>query len=176
MPFKEKLDVILGLGSNLQDRAENIRDAVDRLGKIKGMSVRKISSLYESAPVDYEDQPDFLNAAVLIKTNLKPEELLVATQKIETEMGRVRTIDKGPRNIDIDILLYGIIEVRLPDLKVPHPGLRTRAFALLPLIEVAPDALLPTGDPVRWLLQDMDISGIKGRVPLAHHNNYLGTK
>jgi 2-amino-4-hydroxy-6-hydroxymethyldihydropteridine diphosphokinase len=117
--------------------------------------------MYESAAVDYTDQPDFLNAAVLLETDLKPEELLAATRKIEDDMGRIREIDKGPRNIDIDILLYDIVEVRLPDLKVPHPGLRTRAFALLPLLEVAPDALLPAGDPARWLLRDMDISGVK---------------
>jgi 2-amino-4-hydroxy-6-hydroxymethyldihydropteridine diphosphokinase len=155
------LQVILGLGSNIGDRRANIEEAVNRLGKIPGIEVLRTSSFYESAPVDCEDQPDFLNAALAIDTTLKPEELLAALQTIEKEMGRQKTVVKGPRNIDIDILLYDIVEVRLPELKVPHPGLKERAFALVPLLEVAPDAVLPNGQPARWLLRHVDLSGIK---------------
>lgn len=155
------LRVILGLGSNVGDRAGNIRKAIDMLGSVRGIEVTSVSSLYESPPADYADQPDFLNAAAAVMTDLKPEELLRATQGIERAMGRVKTIAKGPRNIDLDILLYDIVEVRLPELRVPHPALRQRAFAVLPLLEVAPDACLPAGDPVRWLLKDLDISGIR---------------
>jgi 2-amino-4-hydroxy-6-hydroxymethyldihydropteridine diphosphokinase len=155
------LRAILGLGSNLGDRGANIREAIKRVGETAGISVLKTSSLYESAPVDFPDQPDFLNAAIAVDTDLKPEELLAATQGVEKAMGRVKTVDKGPRNIDIDILLYDIVEVRLPELSVPHPSLKERAFVLLPLIEVAPEAQLPNGQPVRWLLRHIDISGVK---------------
>ncbi len=155
------LRAVIGLGSNIGDRCENLGEAVNRLSKISGIDIVKTSSFYESAPVDYEDQPDFLNAAVAVDTTLKPEELLEALQGIEKAMGRKKTVAKGPRNIDMDILLYDIVEVRLPELKVPHPRLKERAFALIPLLEVAPEAMLPDGQPVRWLLRQVDISGIK---------------
>lgn len=155
------LRVIFGLGSNLGDRAANIAKAGRLLNGSPGVNVTKVSSLYESAPVDYPDQPDFLNAAAAAETDLKPEELLAAAQRIEHEMGRVKTVDKGPRVIDIDILLYDIVEVRLPELQVPHPRLRQRAFALVPLLEVAPDAVFPTGEPARWTLKDLDMSGVR---------------
>lgn len=155
------LRVILGLGSNIGDRRANIEEAVNRLKKAEGIEVLQASSFYESAPFDYEDQPDFLNAALAIDTTLKPEELLAVLQTIEKEMGRQKAVAKGPRNIDIDILLYDIVEVRLPELKVPHPGLKKRAFALVPLLEVAPDAVLPNGQPARWLLRGLDVSGIR---------------
>jgi 2-amino-4-hydroxy-6-hydroxymethyldihydropteridine diphosphokinase len=155
------LRVVLGLGSNIGNRRANIEEAVKRLDKIRGVSVLRTSSFYESAPADYADQPDFVNAAVAADTTLKPEELLGAVQKIEKDMGREKTIDKGPRNIDIDILLYDIVEVRLPELRVPHPGLKERAFALVPLLEVAPEAILPNGQPARWLLRGVDVSGLR---------------
>jgi 2-amino-4-hydroxy-6-hydroxymethyldihydropteridine diphosphokinase len=155
------LRVILGLGSNLGDRAANIAEAIRRLGANPAINITRTSSLYETAPVDYLDQPDFLNAAVAAETDLRPEELLEVIHGIEGEMGRLRTIDKGPRNIDVDLLLYDIVEVRLPDLQVPHPRLRERSFALVPLLEVAPDAIFPTGEPVRWSLKELDISGVK---------------
>jgi 2-amino-4-hydroxy-6-hydroxymethyldihydropteridine diphosphokinase len=158
------LRVILGLGSNLGDRAANIADAIRRLDANPAITIIRKSALYESPPVDYLDQPAFLNAAVAAETELRPEELLEVILGIEGEMGRVRTIDKGPRNIDVDLLLYDIVEVRLPDLQVPHPRLRERAFALLPLLEVAPDAIFPTGEPVRWALKDLDLSGIEKAV------------
>lgn len=143
------------------DRAKNILEAVDRIGAAAGITAGKVSSLYESAAVDYLDQPDFLNAAMTAETLLKPEELLDAIQQIELDMGRIKTLDKGPRNIDIDLLLYDVVEVRLPDLQVPHPAMRKRSFVILPVLEIAPDALFPTGEPVRWTLKDLDISGIK---------------
>ena len=155
------LRIVLGLGSNMGDRAAAIATAVEKLDKTPGISVDKVSSLYESPAVDFVEQPDFLNAAVSADTDLKPEELLEATQRIEREMGREKTFDKGPRVIDIDILLYDIVEVRLPDLKVPHPGLKARSFAMVPLLEVAPDACFPTGEPVRWALKDIDIGALK---------------
>lgn len=155
------LTAILGLGSNIGDREAAIKEAVDRLNSTDRLTVSRVSSLYETAPADYAKQPDFLNAAVEVATNLKPEELLAAVQEIEKKMGRIKTIDKGPRNIDIDILLYDIVEVRLPNLTVPHPRLTERAFALVPLLEVAPDAVTPTGVPVRRFLKGLDISRLK---------------
>ncbi|MFH1736491.1 MAG: 2-amino-4-hydroxy-6-hydroxymethyldihydropteridine diphosphokinase [Actinomycetota bacterium] len=155
------LTAILGLGSNIGDREAAIKEAVDRLNSTDRLTVSRVSSLYETTPADYAKQPDFLNAAVEVTTDLKPEELLAAVQEIEKEMGRIKTIDKGPRNIDIDILLYDIVEVRLPNLTVPHPRLTERAFALVPLLEVAPDAVTPIGIPVRRFLKGLDISGVK---------------
>ena len=155
------LTAILGLGSNIGDREAAIKEGVDRLNSTDRLAVSRVSSLYETAPADYAKQPDFLNAAVKVVTDLKPEELLAAVQKIEKKMGRIKTIDKGPRNIDIDILLYDVVAVRLPNLTVPHPRLTERAFALVPLLEVAPDAVTPTGVPVRRFLKDLDIRGLK---------------
>lgn len=166
------LRVVLGLGSNLGDRRANLEEAVRRLGKTGGISVLKTSSFYESAPVDYSDQPDFMNAAAAVDTSLKPEELLESLKRIEKDMGREPTVDKGPRNIDIDILLYDIVEVRLPELKVPHPGLKERAFALVPLLEVAPDALLPNGQPARWLLRGVDVTSIRMTEDRKNNSHY----
>ena len=155
------LTAILGLGSNIGDREAAIKEAVDRLKGTDQLTVSRVSSLYETAPADYTKQPDFLNAAVEVATDLKPEELLAAVQEIEKEMGRIKTIDKGPRNINIDILLYDVVEVRLPNLTVPHPRLTERAFALVPLLEVAPGAVMPTGIPVRRFLKDLDINNVR---------------
>ncbi len=155
------LRVIFGLGSNLGDRAANVAEALRLLDECPGIKITRVSSLYESAPVDFLDQADFINAAAAAETELRPEDLLAVTQRIELEMGRVKTIDKGPRVIDIDILLYDIVEVRLPDLQVPHPRLRQRAFALVPLLEVAADAIFPTGEPVRWAIADIDLDSVR---------------
>ncbi len=155
------LRVIFGLGSNLGDRAANIAKAIRLLDESAGLKITQVSSLYESAPVDFLDQPDFVNAAAAAETDLRPEDLLAAAQRIELEMGRVKTTDKGPRVIDVDILLYDIVEVRLPDLQVPHPRLRQRAFALVPLLEVAADAIFPTGEPVRWAIKGVDIDSVR---------------
>jgi 2-amino-4-hydroxy-6-hydroxymethyldihydropteridine diphosphokinase len=113
----------------------------------------RASSIYETAPRDVQDQPWFLNQVIECETDLFPRQLLARLQKIERAMGRKRTIAKGPREIDLDILLFGDVVMKAPDLEVPHPRLAERRFALEPLAELAPDKKHPgTRRTVREML------------------------
>ena len=125
------------------DRQANLRAALSELGALPTISLTQVSSLYETAPVGVTEQPDFLNAAAEIQTSLAPLDLLSVLLHIENKIGRVRTFRWGPRVIDLDLLLYGEQRIALPDLIVPHPRLRERAFALVPLAEIAPGLALP---------------------------------
>jgi 2-amino-4-hydroxy-6-hydroxymethyldihydropteridine diphosphokinase len=137
-----KKTVYLSLGSNVGDRAKNLRDAIAALGN-SGASVVRVSSVYETEPVDYLDQPWFLNCAVEAETELAALELLHAVRGIEAQMGSKKLIAKGPRLIDIDILLYGNEIVDMPELQVPHPRMHLRRFVLEPLAQIAPNAQHP---------------------------------
>lgn len=132
----------LSLGSNVGDRTEHLRAAL-RMLKNEGISVLRASSVYETEPQDYANQAWFLNCVLEIATALRPLELLYTVQTIETLQGRVRTIPKGPRTLDIDILIFGEIVLQSEELTIPHPRLLERRFALEPLRELAPDLLLP---------------------------------
>ncbi len=134
--------VYLSLGSNLGDRAEHLRAALAALPSDRLIVVR-VSSVYETAPVDKLDQPDFLNVAAEIQTTLFPMQLLSRTQRIERALGRRRFVEKGPRTVDIDILLYGDSVIRSPQLVVPHPRMHLRRFVLEPMAELAPDLRHP---------------------------------
>jgi 2-amino-4-hydroxy-6-hydroxymethyldihydropteridine diphosphokinase len=134
--------VYLSLGSNVDDRAKNLRDAIDLLRKT-GIDVTQISPIYETEPVDYLDQPWFLNTAVEAKTELNAVDLLHTLRAIETQMGSKKLIAKGPRLIDMDILLYGDQVIDTPELQVPHPRMHLRRFVLQPLAEIAPNARHP---------------------------------
>jgi 2-amino-4-hydroxy-6-hydroxymethyldihydropteridine diphosphokinase len=141
----------LSLGSNLGDRQSRLNEALNRL-ETGGVHVVSRSSIHETDPQDFLDQPRFLNMAVEVETDLTPRELLAAIQKIESEMGRQRTIPKGPRTIDIDILFYANQTTSVPGLEIPHPRLTERHFVLDPLSEIAPDLRHPvTGKTVREL-------------------------
>jgi 2-amino-4-hydroxy-6-hydroxymethyldihydropteridine diphosphokinase len=129
--------VYLSLGSNVGDRAKNLRDAIAALGNA-GVSVARVSSLYETEPVDYFDQPWFLNCAIEAKTELAALDLLHTVRGIEAQMGSKKLVAKGPRLIDIDILLYGNEIIDAPELQVPHPRMHLRRFVLEPLAEIAP--------------------------------------
>ncbi len=142
----EEIIAYLGFGSNLGDRAGNIRAACQELGAHPKISVERLSSLYETAPVGVTEQPDFLNAAAAVRTSLPPDDLLAAMLAIEAHLGRIRNVRWGPRVIDIDMLVYGGETIERPGLVVPHPRLSERAFALVPLAEIAPD-LRPPGFP-----------------------------
>jgi 2-amino-4-hydroxy-6-hydroxymethyldihydropteridine diphosphokinase len=131
----------LSLGSNLGDRASNLRDAIAHLGTIG--AVTAISSLYETEPVEVVDQSWFLNCVVAIETELAPEELLRSLLAIERSMGRQRLSQKGPRKIDIDIVLYGDEVIGRKELKIPHPAMHHRRFVLEPLAEIASEACHP---------------------------------
>ena len=147
--------VFLGLGSNLGDKSGNIREAVVRLSDIPTIHVAKVSSLYETAPVGVEDQPDFLNAVAQVETDLPPLELLQIIMKIEKDMGRVRNLRWGPRVIDIDILIYDEIRMDTEELILPHPRMMERAFVLAPLAEIAPELRLPSGKTSEQALSDL---------------------
>lgn len=133
--------VYLGLGSNLGDREANLRRALELLGsKVKVLAV---SSIYETEPVGFLSQPRFLNAVCRVETAMRPEELLLFVKSIEKGMGRKQSFRNAPREIDIDILLYGDEVMETPELVVPHPGLARRAFVLVPLVEIGPQVLHP---------------------------------
>ena len=151
-----KKTVYLSLGSNLGDRAKNLQGAIAALGNA-GVQVVRISSLYETEPVDYLDQPWFLNCTVEAETELAALDLLRALRGIETQMGSKKLIAKGPRLIDIDILLYGNEIIDTPELQVPHPRMHLRRFVLEPLVEIAPEAQ----DPVSHL----SIADLLARTP-----------
>lgn len=135
----------LGLGSNLGDRIEHLQQAVDLLDADTRTRVDAVSSVYETDPVGGPEQDPFLNIAVRVATRRSPTALLALCQSVESELGRVRTVRWGPRTVDVDILLYGERTVARRDLQIPHPRLHERAFALVPLIEVAPGQRLPDG-------------------------------
>ncbi len=133
--------VYLSLGSNLGDRAANLRDALARLSELG--EIATVSSYYETEPVDFTAQPWFLNCAAAISTDKMPRQFFAALQHIEQEMGRKRIQPKGPRVIDLDILLFGSSVVDLPQLTIPHPAMHERRFVLEPLAEIAPDVRHP---------------------------------
>ena len=133
----------LSLGSNLGDREANVRKALDLLAD--RMTLMKVSSLYETAPIGVTDQNDFINAVALIETELDPTDLLDAILDVEKIVGRVRNLRWGSRVIDIDILIYDDVEISTLELTIPHPEMMNRAFVLIPLAEIAPDLELPWG-------------------------------
>jgi 2-amino-4-hydroxy-6-hydroxymethyldihydropteridine diphosphokinase len=144
--------VYLGLGSNLGDRREHLSRARALL-QSPDVRIARASSIYETEPRDFPNQPWFLNQVVEVQTTLFPRQLLARTQKIEREMGRKRTVDKGPRVIDIDILLYGESVVHTEALEVPHPRMTDRRFVLEPLAELVPELRHPaTKRTIRDLL------------------------
>lgn len=134
--------VYLSLGSNIGDRAGNIARAVAALAS-HGVRVTRESSLYETEPVDFREQDWFLNSVVEAETDLTPGQVMDALLKIERALGRQRLVPKGPRLIDMDILLFGSSIVRTPELEVPHPRMAQRRFVLVPFNEIAPGARHP---------------------------------
>ncbi len=144
----------LSLGSNLGDREAHLRDAISRLATVG--QVAAVSSFYEAEPVEVTNQPWFLNCAVALQTNRTPQQLMQALLEIERQMGRQRTHGKGPRTIDIDILLFGDTVVDSTEVTLPHPALQRRRFVLEPLAEIAPRALHPVlNKTARELLADL---------------------
>lgn len=133
--------VYLSLGSNLGDREANLRTAIEKLGEFGNIAA--VSSFYETEPVEVTAQPWFVNCAVKLDTEKMPRQLISAILALEQSMGRQRKQQKGPRTIDIDILLFGSSVIDIPSLTVPHPHLHERRFVLEPLAEIAPDVRHP---------------------------------
>jgi 2-amino-4-hydroxy-6-hydroxymethyldihydropteridine diphosphokinase len=143
----------LSLGSNLGDRGKNITDALALLQK-QGVEILKISSLYETQPVDFPSQPWFYNQLVEIKTKAQPEAFLELVRKIEQKMGRKRRLKKGPRIIDIDIVLAEDYVIHKKELEIPHPRMEKRNFVLLPFVEISPETVHPVlNESMRTLWQ-----------------------
>lgn len=155
----------IGLGSNLGDRAGNLERAVDRMSDLG--TVRRVSTVYQTAPVGGPDQPNYYNAVALVETDLGARSLLDGLLEIEAAQGRVRTERWGPRLIDLDLLLYGEAVVDEPGLTVPHPRLAERRFVLEPLLEVWPDAALPDGTPLRPMLDEVGDQKVQPVAPVG---------
>lgn len=129
----------LSLGSNMGDREKNLFSAIVQLQKNKQIRIVKFSSIYETEPVGYLNQNQFLNAVIQVSTSLSPQELLKVCLKIEEKLGRKRKIRWGPRIIDLDILLYNQENIETEDLIIPHPRMFERAFVMIPLLEIEPN-------------------------------------
>ena len=152
--------VFLGIGANLGSRAQNLAEAIQRLSQ--QVEVSQTSSIYETAPWGFEDQPKFFNQVVEVQTALNPAELLAFLKEIEADMGREKTFRLGPRKIDLDILFYDDLSMASDSLTIPHPALTQRAFVLIPLNEIAPDFKHPElNHTIRELAFEADARGVK---------------
>lgn len=152
--------VYLALGSNLDDRLANLKQAVAALPP--QLDVKKKSQVYETPPWGYEDQPKFLNQVLRAKTYLEPEPLLKHLKRLEVALGRRESFPNGPRLIDIDILFYDDLILHSPALVIPHPRLHERAFVLLPLMDIDPELVHPVNrKTVREMLAACSLEGIE---------------
>jgi 2-amino-4-hydroxy-6-hydroxymethyldihydropteridine diphosphokinase len=140
--------VYIGLGANLGNKTENIKNAVNMLENIEGLSITRASSLYLTEPWGDKNQEKFINQVVEAETELAPLDLLYRMQDIEIKLGRQRSVKWGPRVIDIDLLLYGKEKINMKELQVPHPYLRERLFVLIPLQEICPEMKFPDGSTI----------------------------
>lgn len=136
----------IGLGSNLNNPLEQVKKALKSINHLPFSTIVQTSSFYFTQPWGVTDQPAFVNCVVAVKTQLSPVDLLHSLLQIEDQQGRVREVRYGPRTIDLDILLYGKEIILSSELEIPHPRMLERDFVLYPLIEIAPDLLLPNGD------------------------------
>ena len=147
----------IGFGSNIGDRLKHIQNAIHILSKMEEITLQKISSIYKTDPVGYEAQAQFLNGAAAIQTSLSPLSLLHTLKNIETTVGRQHRIRWGPREIDLDILIYGDLCLQTEKLVVPHPEMHLRRFVLAPLAEIAPDVVHPVfQEAVQTLLERLE--------------------
>ncbi|MCK9637735.1 MAG: 2-amino-4-hydroxy-6-hydroxymethyldihydropteridine diphosphokinase [Methylobacter tundripaludum] len=161
-PETDSVAVYIGLGSNLANPAEQIKSARTAITQIDGVKELAFSSLYHSAPMGPQDQPDYVNAVMCIETRLPPIELLRCLQHIENDQGRVRKAERwGARTLDLDMLIYGDRTIELPDLTVPHVGIAERAFVLYPLYEIAPQLRVPGKGDIADLLAKCPLNGLK---------------
>lgn len=160
-------EVYIGLGANLGEPAAQLREALRRLDAEPGIALDRVSRPFRSAPWGNPDQPAFVNAVAALRTRLAPEALLARLLEVERSLGRARGGERwGPRTIDLDLLLDGDRSVDLPGCHVPHPRLALRAFAMVPLLEIAPTARVPGAGAVRDLLARIDPAERAGVEPL----------
>jgi 2-amino-4-hydroxy-6-hydroxymethyldihydropteridine diphosphokinase len=151
----------IALGSNLGDSLTILKDALEILAESPSITLKKYSSWYQTAPVG-PPQPDYLNGCALLEVHLTPQDLLETLLGIEAKFGRVRKERNGPRTLDLDLLLFDDLILDTPNLQVPHPRMRERAFVLVPLAEIAPDWVEPvSGKAIAQLVQTVDCSGVQ---------------
>ncbi len=152
--------IFLCLGTNMGDRVRHLQDAIDSLPP--AVTVVQLSSIYETKPVGYTEQKEFLNQVLKAESGLPPFELLNHVKIIETKMGRTPTFRFGPRPIDLDILFYDDLVLETPKLTIPHPRLPDRAFALVPMVEIAPDWVHPVMQKtVREMLESISQEDVR---------------
>jgi len=150
----------IGLGSNLDQPLQQLRDAVIELASLPDTNLITTSSWYQSPPMGPQDQPDFINGVAKLQTSLSPRQLLEALQAIEQTHLRKKDRHWGPRTLDLDILLYGGQIIDNTDLQIPHPGLHLRNFVLLPLAEITEQLIFPDGTPLVLHLENCPSDGI----------------
>ena len=150
----------IALGANLEDPVAQVERGLAEISGLPGTRLLARSSLYRTVPVGYADQPEFINAVAQVATTLAPHELLAALLAIETRHGRLRGVPNGPRTLDLDVILYGDLRHHEAGLTIPHPRMHERAFVLVPLVEIAPGALIPGLGPARDWLERVDRTGI----------------
>ena len=150
--MKSTPTAFIALGSNLGDPESQVRRGFAALAELPQTRLEAASSLYRSAPVGHADQPDFINAVAKLSTGLAPQALLAALLAVEARFGRTRSFANAPRTLDLDLLLYDAVTLCEPGLRVPHPRMHQRAFVLAPLVEIAPDCVIPgLGPAANWL-------------------------
>ncbi|MEB3828269.1 2-amino-4-hydroxy-6-hydroxymethyldihydropteridine diphosphokinase [Phormidium sp. CCY1219] len=151
----------IALGSNLGDSLATLEDALNTLEALPGITLKARSRWYKTAPIG-PSQPDYLNGCALLDVTLSPQELLATLLAVENQFGRVREERWGPRTLDLDVILFGDLILDSPELQIPHPRMRERAFVLVPLAEIAPDWIEPVSQlTISELLQKVDASGVK---------------
>jgi 2-amino-4-hydroxy-6-hydroxymethyldihydropteridine diphosphokinase len=147
----------IAIGSNLASPLEQVNAAVQALSEIPQSRLVKVSAFYRTPPLGPQDQPDYLNAAVVLETSLDAETLLDNTQRIELQQGRQRKAERwGPRTLDLDIMLFGDEVINTDRLTVPHYDMKNRGFMLWPLREVAPELTFPNGESLQAILQQLN--------------------
>jgi 2-amino-4-hydroxy-6-hydroxymethyldihydropteridine diphosphokinase len=147
----------IAIGSNLASPLEQVNAAVQALGEIPQSRLVKVSAFYRTPPLGPQDQPDYLNAAVVLETSLDAETLLDNTQRIELQQGRQRKAERwGPRTLDLDIMLFGDEVINTERLTVPHYDMKNRGFMLWPLWEVAPELTFPNGESLQAILRQLN--------------------
>lgn len=151
--MKTKHKVYIAIGSNLNSPLNQVKSAIKALYKLPKSHLAAVSNFYESAPIGPEEQPDYINAVVEIETCLQAHDLLTELERIEFEHGRTRPTRRwGPRTLDLDLILFDDLSINTPRLIVPHPEFHKRAFVLVPLYEIAPQLILPSGKKLADLL------------------------
>lgn len=150
--MKTKHHVYIAIGSNLENPINQVTSAIKALSKLPKSHLNKASNLYQSPSLD-NDQPDYINAVILLETYMNAHDLLTELEQVEAEHGRTRTTRRwGPRTLDLDLILFDALSINTPRLIVPHPEFHKRAFVLVPLYEIAPDLVLPSGKKLSDLI------------------------